>query len=110
VNVTAGHASTADIENTIGDVYGPTLLFHVFRKGRNFTLEPGATINVRTQATIKVAPNGVVTVSTPAPLVLQAQTPHASFNSVPLATPAGGKQPLPIPTLDNHTPGPIATN
>jgi hypothetical protein len=105
-NVTAGHASTADVENTIGDVYAPTLLLHIFRKGRNFTLEPGATINARTQATVKIAPNGVVTIATPAPLELEAQTPHATFNAVPLATPAGGTQQIPVPPLRPGTPSP----
>ena len=52
VNSSAGHDSTAALENTVGDIFTPGLLLHVFRKGRNFVLEPGATIKLRTQAAL----------------------------------------------------------
>jgi hypothetical protein len=107
VNVSAGHQSTAAVENTIGDMWGPTLLFHIFRKGRNFTLEPGALIKARTEATINIAPNGSVAITTPAPLVLEAETPHATFKSAPLATPNPDFHPQhPAPTLAPGTPCP----
>ncbi len=109
VNVSAGHASTVDVENTIGDIYGPTLLLHVFRKGRNFTLEPGATVRALTQATIRIKPDGTVAITTPEPVVLDAQTPHATFNAVPLSTPGGGKQQLVVPSINPYTPGPNHT-
>jgi hypothetical protein len=107
VNVSAGHASTADIENTIGDIFTPTLLLHVFRKGRNFVLEPGATIKLRTQATLIALPNRSVAIETPAPLVPETETPVSSYRAMPMVTPeATGRMPFPVPTL---TPGPIPT-
>jgi len=107
VNISAGHASTADVENTVGDIFTPTLLLHVFRKGRNFVLAPGATIKLRTQATLIALPGGTVAIETPAPLVLEAETPVSSYRSMPMVTPqATGRMPLPIPTL---TPGPMPT-
>jgi hypothetical protein len=109
VNVSAGHASTVEVEDTIGDIYEPTLLLHVFRKGRNFTLEPGAVIRAQTQATIKVKADGTVAITTPAPVVLDVQTPHSTFNAVPLSTPGGGKQPLVVPSINPYTPGPNHT-
>jgi hypothetical protein len=107
VNVTAGHASTAGVENTIGDIFAPTLLLHVFRKGHNFVLEPGAHINARTDATIVVLQNGTVAIQTPLPIVLDAETPVSSFKSVPMVTPeASVKMPFPVPTM---SPGPVPT-
>jgi len=106
VNTTAGHDATVGVENTIGDVFQPTLLFHVFRKGRNFALEPGAHINAYTDATVMIA-RGAVVIQTPAPLVLDAETPISSFRSVPMATPqASYKPPLPVPSLRPGTPNP----
>jgi hypothetical protein len=86
VNVSAGHESTAAVENTIGDIFAPTLLLHVFRKGRNFVLEPGATIRLRTEASLVAEKGGRVAIETPAPLVIDASTPNAPFPAVPLAT------------------------
>jgi hypothetical protein len=107
VNSTAGHDATVGVENTIGDIFQPTLLFHVFRKGRNFVLEPGAHINAYTEATLMIARGGAVVIQTPAPLVLDAETPISSFRSVPMATPqASYKPPLQIPSLTPGTPNP----
>lgn len=107
VNVSAGHASTAAVENTIGDIFAPTLLLHVFRKGHNFVLEPGAHINARTDATIVVAANGTFAIQTPLPIVLDAETPVSSFRSVPMVTPeSSAKMPFPVPTM---SPGPVPT-
>ncbi len=90
VDPSAGHESTAALENTIGDIFLPTAIFHAFRKGRNFTLQPGAEIRALTEAQVALTPNGTVAVSTPAPLVLDVATPHSTFNSSPLATPNPG--------------------
>jgi hypothetical protein len=108
VNISAGHASTSEVENTVGDIFTPTMLLHVFRKGRNFTLEPGAIVNVRTQATVSVSRTGTVSVTTPAPMLLEAQTPHSSFNAMPLSTPSNPKNvPIATPNAGNpFTPQP----
>jgi len=107
VNVSAGHDATVGVENTIGDIWAPTMLFHVFRKGRNFVLEPGAHINAYTDATIVIASGGAVVIETPAPLVLDAETPISSFRSVPMATAqAGYKAPLQAPSITPGTPHP----
>ena len=100
VNTSAGHDSTVGVENTIGDIFEPTLLYHVFRKGRNFTLEPGARINAITEATILVR-HGVVAVETPAPLVLDEETPISSFRAMPMATPQASFK----PTIQTPRPG-----
>jgi hypothetical protein len=110
VNVTAGHDATVGVENTVGDIFAPTMLFHVFRKGRNFVLEPGAHINAFTDATVMIAHSGAVMIETPAPLVLDAETPISSYRSVPMATAqASYKPPLQIPSLTPNTPGPPVT-
>jgi hypothetical protein len=109
VDISAGHSSTADIENTIGDVYAPTLLFHIFRKGRNFVLEPGATISLRTQATLITLSNGTVAIETPAPLVLDDETPGSEYRAMPMITvDPSYKPPLPSPDV-RITPGPTPT-
>ena len=109
-STTAGHESTVGVEDTIGDIFAPTLLLHVFRKGHNFTLEPGAVVHARTQATVSLASNGAVAIVTPAPVMLNAQAPHSTFNAVPLSTPGGGKQQLAVPpTINPYTPGPNHT-
>jgi hypothetical protein len=87
MNVSAGHDSTVAMENTIGDIFTPTLLLHVLRKGHNFVLEPGARVYARTDATVRVLPNGTAAIETPAPLVLDADTPGSSFRAMPMVTP-----------------------
>ena len=110
VNVSAGHDSTVGVENTIGDVWAPTLLLHVFRKGRNFVLEPGAHINALTEATVMIAHGGAVMIETPAPLVLDAEAPVSSYRSVPMATAeATYKPPLQAPSLTPNNPNPNST-
>jgi hypothetical protein len=107
INVSSGHASTVGIEDTIGDVFQPTLLLHVFRKGRNFVLEPGAHIHAVTDATVVIARGGGVAIETPAPLVLDAETPISSYRSVPMATPQQSYKPsLTPPPLTPMTPNP----
>jgi hypothetical protein len=107
VNVSAGHQSTAEVENTIGDVYAPTLLFHILRKGRNLTLQPGAVVHAMTEATVIVAPNGTIAITTPAPMVLDVQTPLATYKAAPLITPNPQYHPqAPFQTLTPGTPTP----
>jgi hypothetical protein len=110
VNVSAGHASTVGVEDTIGDIFEEGLLFHMLRKGRNFVLQPGAIVHARTEATIAISRSGAVSVVTPAPMIINAQTPHSSFNAMPLSTPAEvDKHKLIMPTENPFSPSPLPT-
>jgi hypothetical protein len=96
IDVSAGHESTVGVEDTIGDIFIPGhIIYHIFRKGRNFEMQPGAEIRARTQATVTVARNGVAIVTTPAPVVMENQAPVSTFTAVPFATPHGDYSPLP---------------
>ena len=107
VNVSAGHASTAAVENTIGDIFTPTMLLHVFRKGRNLVMQPGAEIRALTEAAVEVLPNGAIAITTPAPIVVEEATPHSSFKTMPFATPNPSFRPELTPApIDAHTPKP----
>lgn len=110
VNVSSGHSSTVGVEDTIGDIWAPTLLLHVFRKGRNFVLEPGAHIHALTDATVLIARNGGVAIETPAPLVLDAETPISSYRSVPMATPQSSYKPALTPPPLSTMPPPNTPN
>lgn len=105
VNSSAGHESTVGIENTVGDIFTPTLLLHVLRKGRNFTLGPGAEIHALTEAALELLPNGTIAITTPAPIAVEEATPHSAFRSIPLATPNPSFHPELTPKpLDKSTP------
>lgn len=97
VNSSAGHESTVAVENTIGDIFTPTMLLHVFRKGRNFVLQPGAEVHALTEAAVEAMPNGTIAIMTPAPIVVEDATPHSSFRTVPLATPNPSYRPQMTP-------------
>jgi hypothetical protein len=105
INVTAGHASTVGVEDTVGDIFIPFhVLYHVFRKGRNFVLDPGSEIRARTEATIKVTPNGTIAVTTPVPVVIGGGTPHPAFSAMPFATP--GEKFMPHQATPKPSPAP----
>ncbi|MHB8145911.1 MAG: hypothetical protein ACYDGM_01455 [Vulcanimicrobiaceae bacterium] len=97
IRITAGHASTVGIEDNIEDAVIPFhYIYHVFRKGRNFELAPGAQLQARTQAVVAIAPDGAAVISTPAPIAIGIHVPHSSFSASPLATPASMKERGPI--------------
>ncbi|HEY1977826.1 MAG TPA: hypothetical protein VGG89_14835 [Candidatus Baltobacteraceae bacterium] len=102
---TAGHESTVGLEDTVGSMTVPYyMLFSIFRKGKNFVLNPGAEIPARTEATLTALPNGTVAIETPRPPSTSLAVPNSSFPVEPLATPFGpalGKRqvhPSPSPT------------
>lgn len=104
-HVTAGHESTVGLEDTVGSMTIPYyMLFSIFRKGKNFVLNPGAQIPARTEATLTALPNGTVAIETPRPPVTSLVVPNSSFPVEPVATPfgpaAGRRQvhPSPSPT------------
>ncbi len=86
VNVSAGHESTVEAEDTIEDIVFPAaLLYQIFRKGRNVVLGTGSIVRARTTAAVTVLPGNVIAVSTPRPIELSAEAPAADFNPLPLA-------------------------
>ena len=104
--VTAGHESTVAVEDTIEDQVIPYhWLVHIFRKGKNFVLNPGSQIPARTEATLTALPNGTVAIQTPVPPPTSLKVPKSSFPVLPEATPFGpnggnarGRSPAPLPT------------
>jgi hypothetical protein len=108
---TAGHEATVATEDTIGDIFIPYhVLYHAFRKGRNFVLGPGSEIRARTEASISVT-KGVVIIGTPQPITGQLAAPHSSFPIHEFSTPKPNQSPgSPIaPTLSPDIPRPGAT-
>jgi hypothetical protein len=105
VNVSAGHESTVDLESMAEDIVFPAaILLQVFRKGKNFTLHPGAAVRAKAEATISVNDRGVVAVQTPSPMSLPADAPAADFSKMKFA------QPWASPPRNGHaTPEPTAT-
>ena len=102
VRLTAGHASTVGIEDGIEDQVIPFhYIYHVFRKGQNFELGPGAELQARTQAIVSLGSNGLPVISTPAPIAIGIHVPVSSFSAAPMATPASSKERGPIlrPTM-----------
>jgi hypothetical protein len=99
-NVSAGHESTVEAEDTMGDIFVPYYpLYQIFRKGKNFVLGPGSVIPANTEATLTAQPNGTIAIVTPRPLQASNETPNATFPVSPFATPFGpGATPRPRPT------------
>lgn len=84
----AGHESTVGLEDTVaGQVVPYYFLYQIFRKGKNFVLNPGAEIPARTEATITALPNGTVAIETPQPPATSLAVPNSSFPVEPVATP-----------------------
>lgn len=94
VNVSAGHQSTVGAEDTVGDIVVPYVIYHAFRKGRNFVLGAGSEIRARTEATVSVTGNGALAITTPVPIAVAGNTPHPTFSAAPLATPGEKFQPV----------------
>jgi hypothetical protein len=112
VNTTAGHEATVATEDTIGDIFIPYhVLYHAFRKGRNFVLSPGSEIRARTQANLSVLADGSVAIGTPQPISVEVEAPHSTFPTHPFATPKPGESPgsMTVPTLRPDIPNPGAT-
>lgn len=104
-HVSAGHESTVEWEDTIEDQVIPYhVLYHIFRKGKNFVLKPGSELPARTEATLTVAPNGTVAIETPQPLARDLAMPKATFPTQPPATPFGPGEPK-----SRKTPAPLTT-
>ncbi|HET7815317.1 MAG TPA: hypothetical protein VFL13_13205 [Candidatus Baltobacteraceae bacterium] len=106
--MTAGQESTQEVTDTVGDIFVPGhMLWHALRKGSDVTLRPGTVVRARTAAVLSIA-HGVLAINTPPPFATVSDTPHPSFEALPLATPPGfvPKTPKPKATV---TPAPTAT-
>ncbi len=89
-NVSAGHETTVEAEDTAGDIFVPYYpLWQIMRKGKNFVLGPGSVIPANTEATLTTQPNGTIAIVTPPPLAASSETPVSAFPVSPLATPFG---------------------
>jgi hypothetical protein len=88
--VTAGHESTVEAEDTVGDIFVPYYsIWQILRKGKNFVLSPGSELPARTEATITAQPNGSIAIVTPQPLSPRVEVPISAFSPTPVATPFG---------------------
>jgi hypothetical protein len=87
---TAGHESTVEFEDTVGDIFVPYyVLWQIMRKGKNFVLKAGSELPARTEATLTALPNGIVAIQTPQPPQTSTSVPKSSFPVEPEATPFG---------------------
>jgi hypothetical protein len=112
---TAGHESTVEFEDTVGDIFVPYyVLWQIMRKGKNFALKSGSELPARTEATLTALPSGTVAIETPRPPAQSTNVPKSSFPVVPEATPFGPNggtkkahaTPSPTPWPSPATPSP----
>ena len=112
-NVSAGHQSTVEAEDTAGDIFVPYYpIYQILRKGKNFVLGPGSVIPANAEATITAQPNGSIAVVTPPPIIRDTEAPTATFPLSPLATPFGPAAETPRPrtrTTPSPSPSPTVT-
>ncbi len=100
-NLTAGHESTVEAEDTAGDIFVPYYpIWQILRKGKNFVLGAGSVLPANTEATLTAGPKGSIAIVTPEPIVRSTEAPASSFPASPLATPfgPGAATPRPKPT------------
>jgi hypothetical protein len=100
-NVTSGHESTVEAEDTVGDIFVPYYtLLQIVRKGKNFVLNAGSVVPARTEATVTADRNGKISIELPRPMAQSTEPANATFPVSPLATPFGtyGATPRPRTT------------
>lgn len=109
VDVTAGHAATVGVEDTVGDIFIPGhMIYRALRRGRNVTLASGSLLRVRTVGTVSINARGEIAVATPAPISMPQTAPVADFKPLPFAT-APDLRPNQRPTPYRATPSPEAS-
>ncbi len=119
---TAGHESTVEMEDTVGDIFVPYyVLYQVMRKGKNFVLQSGSELPARTEATLTALPSGTVAIQTPRPPAQTLAVPKSTFPVEPVATPFGpfggtkkahpspSPTPWPTPAWPSPSPSPSPT-
>jgi hypothetical protein len=112
IELTAGQEATRSTTDTVADVFIPGhMLYHAFRRGRQFVLPPGSVLRAQTAATVDATNARAIVLSTPPPFTSTYDTPHADITRAPIYTPAPDRpRPLPKgkPTLP-PTPQPTPT-
>jgi hypothetical protein len=102
-NVSSGHQSTVEAEDTAGDIFVPYYpVWQILRKGKNFVLGQGSVLPANTEATITVQSDGTVAVVTPPPLTAGNEPANSAFPVSPLATPFGVEAQTPRPRSTPH--------
>ncbi len=93
----AGNIATRDTTDTIGDIFIPYhVLYHVFRPGQQFVLEPGTVMKTEIAVTIDASNPQAVVLTTPPPFESTYDVPHSDLTPQPLYTPAP-ERPHPLP-------------
>jgi hypothetical protein len=93
----AGNIATRDTADTLGDIFIPYhVLYHVFRPGQQFVLEPGTIMKTEIAATIDASNPQAVVLTTPPPFESTYDVPHSDLTPQPLYTPAP-ERPHPLP-------------
>jgi hypothetical protein len=112
-NVSSGHESTVEAEDTAGDIFVPYYpVYQILRKGKNFVIGPGSVLAAHTEATLTAQSNGTIAIVTPAPIIQGVEPVNASFPASPIATPFGpnGATPRPRSTpRPSPSPSPSST-
>jgi hypothetical protein len=108
-NVSSGHESTVEAEDTAGDIFVPYYpIWQILRKGKNFVLGAGSVLPANTEAELTAKPDGTIAIVTPPPLVQNTAVPTSAFPVSPLATPFGPEAATPRPRTTPH-PSPSPT-
>jgi hypothetical protein len=93
----AGNIATRDTTDTIGDIFIPYhVLYHVFRPGQQFVLQPGTLMKTEIAVTIDASNPKAVVLTTPPPFESTYDVPHSDLTPQPLYTPAP-ERPHPLP-------------
>ena len=93
----AGQLATRDTADTIGDIFIPWhVLYHAFRPGQQYVLQPGTELKTQTAATIDASNPHAIVLTTPPPFESTYDPPHSDLTPQPLFTPAP-ERPHPLP-------------
>ena len=100
VETTSGAASTAEVTDTIKDIFIPYhFLYRMFRKGANVDLHPGTILRARTDAIVVKSGTGYAVINAPA-RALSIDPPHVDYKPYPFYTvPPKTPVPKPSPTI-----------
>jgi hypothetical protein len=94
---TAGQLATRDTTDTIGDIFIPWhVLYHAFRPGQQYVLQPGTDMKGQTAVTIDASNPHAIVLTTPPPFESTYDPPHSDITAQPLFTPAP-ERPRPLP-------------
>jgi len=117
IQLSSGQRATRATTDTVGDIFVPYhVLYHAFRRGRQFVFPVGSVIRAQTAATLDASNPARIVLSTPPPFASTYDAPHADLTPPPFYTPQPARpKPLPKgkPTLPPTAPpdaSPAATS